>query len=410
MAMVHLSDYQIDSRIQRLAGALAQRGDHVDLICIGEREEIRVGAGTIRTHPVRAPKPAGSASAYVRGYARFLAGAMARLTSLDLRRPFDLVEAHNMPDLLTAAALVPRLRGTPVILNVHDTFPELFATIFGRPPDDPLVRLIEREERWGARLADRVITVTDEARRRLESRGVGVGRTVVVMNSPDEHVFGPPQCPRGLPGDGEIRLLYHGGLAPRFGVETLVRAFATIAAHVPRARLRICGTGAEAERRALARLAAELAPGRVEVTPQSVPFGEIPRQIGAAHIGVVPTREDQFTQLLLPVKLLEYVHMGLPVVASRLQGISGYFAESELNMFAPDDPAELSAAVQAVCFDPAAARQRAIRAGRRLRAIAWEHQRARYLSLVDELASARPRAPRSGKPSAGLGGSPSAAT
>ena len=32
-----------------------------------------------------------------------------------------------MPDFLRAAALVPRLRGAPS-LNVHDTFPELFAT------------------------------------------------------------------------------------------------------------------------------------------------------------------------------------------------------------------------------------------------------------------------------------------
>ena len=42
-----------------------------------------------------------------------------------------------MPDLLTAAALAPRLRGVPVILNVHDTFPELFATKFGRPRATP---------------------------------------------------------------------------------------------------------------------------------------------------------------------------------------------------------------------------------------------------------------------------------
>ena len=166
IAMVHLSDFRVDSRIQRLAGALAARGDQVDLICIGEHEEVRVGAGVIRAHPVPCHKPGGGLGGYLRGYGRFLAGAMARLTLLDLRRHFDLIEAHNMPDLLTAAALVPRLRGTPVILNVHDTFPELFATMFGRSSGEPLVRLIELEERWGAKLAARATACSASRGRR----------------------------------------------------------------------------------------------------------------------------------------------------------------------------------------------------------------------------------------------------
>ena len=119
-----------------------------------------------------------------------------------------------MPDILTAAALVPRLRGTPVILDVHDTFPELFATKFGYPQSHRLVRILELEESLSARLADHVITVTEEARRRLASRGVGRGQSSVVMNSPDERVFGAPRAPVALPAEGPVRVLYHGGLAP----------------------------------------------------------------------------------------------------------------------------------------------------------------------------------------------------
>ena len=133
IAMVHISDFRLDSRIQRQARALAERGDEVDLVCVGEREELRVGEGVIRVHPVAARKAGGSPAAYLRCYGGFLTRALWRIAALDARRRFDLVEAHNMPDLLDAAALGPRLRGTPVILNVHDTFPELFATKYGRP-------------------------------------------------------------------------------------------------------------------------------------------------------------------------------------------------------------------------------------------------------------------------------------
>ena len=155
VAMVHLSDWRLDSRIQRLARALAERGDEVHLVCIGEPAVEICGPGRIVVHPVMREKPRGGYGAYLVAYSAFLLAATRKLAALGRRQPLDLVEAHNMPDLLTAAAIVPRLKGTPVVLNVHDTFPELFATKFGRSPRDPLVRLVELEERVSARLADR---------------------------------------------------------------------------------------------------------------------------------------------------------------------------------------------------------------------------------------------------------------
>jgi len=390
VAMVHLSDFQLDSRIQRQARALAERGDEVDLVCVGEREELRVGDGIIRVHPVAAAKAGGGPLSYLRGYGGFLARATWRLSTLDARRRFDVVEVHNMPDILTAAAIAPRLRGTPVILNVHDTFPELFATKYGRPPGDVMERLLRGEERLSATLASRVVTVTDQARLRLEGRGVGVGRTTVVMNSPDEGLFGPPRPPQRWPEHGPLRVLYHGGLAPRFGVRTLIEAVGRLRETVPRIEVRVCGSGEDRDH--LAALAAQIDAQRIDVASEAVPFREIPRELEAAHLGVVPTWHDRFTELLLPVKLLEYVHMGLPVVASRLPALGSYFSERELSAFTPADPADLARAIEAVCGDPDAARSRAERATARLEEIAWEQQRGRYLALVDELAGRPVRA------------------
>jgi glycosyltransferase involved in cell wall biosynthesis len=385
--MVHLSDFRLDSRVQRQARALAERGDEVELVCIGEREELRVGAGVIRVHPVAGAKTHGGAGAYVRGYASFLTRAAARLAALDLRRRFDVVQTHNMPDLIVATALLPRLRGTPLVLDVHDTFPELFATKFARPPDDPLAHLLRLEERASAAFASRVVVVTEQARRRLEGRGVAVGRITVVMNSPDKRVFGAPRPPIAWPAEGLLRILYHGGLAPRFGVETAIRAVGLLGEQRPGLHLRVCGSGEDRDR--LAALAAQVAPGRVDVAREPVPFEQIPVELERAHIGVVPTLHDSFTELLLPVKLLEYVHMGVPVVSSRLPCITDYFGERDVSMVAPGDPHALAAALRELCLDPAGAHHRAASASRRLREITWERQRARYLALIDELAGAR---------------------
>jgi glycosyltransferase involved in cell wall biosynthesis len=381
--MVHYSDYHLDSRIQRQAGALADRGDHVHLVCLSEPGQLEVGRGLIRIHQVRVPKSQGSEGSYMLGYARFFVRALQRVTALSLRGRLDLVEAHNMPDFLTFAAAVPKLRGTPVILNCHDTFPELFETKFGRPSSHPAVRAIRLEERVSAVLADHVITVTEQARARLASRGVGRRSSSVVMNSPDHGVFGAPRAPSAPAAGGPIRVIYHGGLAPRFGVETLIRAIPHIARELPEVSLRVCGSGEDRPR--LAALAAELSPGRIDVAAAPVPFMDIPAELEAADIGVVPTLHDGFTELLLPVKLMEYVHMGLPAVSSRLPGIQQYFGEDAIWGFEPGSPESLAAAVLAVCRRPEEARARGARATERLAEIGWDRQREQYLALVDRL-------------------------
>ena len=385
--MVHYSDFHVDSRIQRQARALAERGDEVDLVCLSTPGEERAGPGVIRIHSLGEDKAAGGAGSYLRGYAGFLVRALRVVASLDKRRPFDLVEAHNMPDVLVFAALRPKLRGTPVILNVHDTFPELFATKFNRPVDGPWAGLIRAQERISSRFADAVVTVTPEAGEILERRGSAPRGVNVVMNSPDETVFGPPRPPAPFPAEGPIRVIYHGGLAPRFGVELLIEAMGLLSPAADRLELRICGTGSDQAR--IARLAEGSAPGRVLVASAPVPFREIPGELIEAHLGVVPTLKDDFTQLLLPVKLLEYVHMGLPAVAPRLPVIERYFSDAELAFFEPGSAASLARAIEETCGEPGLARQRAERAAERLKEIAWPVQRRTYLRLVDELVDAK---------------------
>jgi glycosyltransferase involved in cell wall biosynthesis len=381
--MVHYSDFEVDSRIQRQARALAERGDHVDCVCLDEDTEIAVGSGQINLHRAATGKPRGGARAYLEGNARFLAGAARKVSALDRANRFDLVEIHNMPDALVFAALQPKLRGTPLILNFHDTFPELFATLFDRSPDHPLVRLIRTEERFSAAMANGHIFVTDEARDLLRARGISAKRTQVVMNTPDERVFGERRSPVAPPADGELRVVYHGGLADRFGVETLVRAVAMLRERSEAVALDVYGSDAEAARQ-LAAVAAKVAPEGVRIAPQPTPVEQIPARLAEAHLGVVPTLRDDFTEMLLPVKLLEYVHMGLPTVASRLPVIERYFGDDVL-LAEPGDAASIAAAIEGVRSDPLAAQARAERASRRLAKIEWRQQREGYLDLVDGL-------------------------
>jgi len=384
--MVHYSDVHVDSRIQRQAFALAARGDEVDLVCLSPPGELPESNGRIHIHQVSCRKASGGAASYVKGYGEFLAKAFVRVARLDRRRRFDLVEAHNMPDAVAFAALIPKLRGVPVILNVHDTFPELFVTKFeGRRGAAMVGRVLRLEERGSAMLADALVTVTAEACDLLSARGAGARDTTVVMNSPDESVFGPAREAPVLPASGPLRLIYHGGVAPRFGVEVLVRAVGDAVSRGAQVQLRICGTGDATDRARIAALASRTAPDRVDVAPEPIPFNRIPAELAASHAGVVPTLRDPFTELLLPVKLMEYVHMGLPVIASRLPVMQRHFSDHQVRYAEPGSVSGLADAIIDLSFERDDAQRRALRASGALTPIDWTRQRRAYLGLVDRL-------------------------
>ena len=80
--MVHYSDFVVDSRIQRQARALAERGDRVDCVCLNDDAEFAVGSGKIALHRASMGKPRGGTRAYLEGNARFLAGAVRKVNAL----------------------------------------------------------------------------------------------------------------------------------------------------------------------------------------------------------------------------------------------------------------------------------------------------------------------------------------
>ena len=92
-----------------------------------------VGAGVIRVHEVRMGKARGGAARTWEATARFLRAPRRAADRRSARGAVRRRRSAQHAGLPPAAALVPKLRGAPVILNVHDTFPELFATKFGAP-------------------------------------------------------------------------------------------------------------------------------------------------------------------------------------------------------------------------------------------------------------------------------------
>jgi glycosyltransferase involved in cell wall biosynthesis len=120
-----------------------------------------------------------------------------------------------------------------------------------------------------------------------------------------------------------------------------------------------------------------------------VPLDELPRLIADADLGIVPSIHEPYLEYSLSTKLLEYVAMGIPVIASDLATNRAHFTDDAILFVSGGDPVALAGAIRAVVADPAAAQARAAEAQRQGAAYGWDEQRRRYVALVGRLAGRR---------------------
>jgi glycosyltransferase involved in cell wall biosynthesis len=320
-------------------------------------------------------------------YISFTAWAAAELLRLQMRGRFDVVQVHNVPDFIVLAALPARLLGTPVILDLHDLMPEFFASRFSGRMDSLPVRLVTLQERASRRLADAMITVTDLWRDTLVKRGANPRRVTVVMNLPDEELFRPRE-PRATAND-PIRLIYHGTLTYRYGIDILIRAVATVRQRVP-IRLLLHGRGELASE--LPALIGSLGmEDDITLSTSMVPAVELATMIAESDIGIVPNRNDVFTDGILPTKLMEYAALGVPAIVSRSTATQAHFGDEMVRYVTPGSVTELADAIIELARDAELRRRLAVNAQGFTRAHPWADEAKRYTELVERLAGSRRR-------------------
>ncbi len=376
-----------DIRVERQARALVRRGHDVDVICLrGVGEPKRSFMDGIRVHrvPIRRERGMGLRSQATE-YVAFLFYAAALAAVLHQRRPFDVVQAHNVPDFLVFAGLVPKLRGARLLLDLHDLMPEFFASRFGSGLDSAPARAVLWQERLSAGFADHVLTVTELWRQTLIGRGLSAHKVDVIMNVPDDTVF-PRREPQSRAG-GPVTILYHGTLTHRYGVDLLVRAFARVAEDAD-VRMIVHGRGELIPE--LEALIRELDLGSlVRLSTDLLPTADLPKLIAQADIGVVPNRIDVFTDGILPTKLMEYVTLGVPAVVSRSAATTAYFDDSMVRYVPPGDVDSLANAIRDLVNDPDGRQSLARHAQAFTEQHQWQREADRYVEIVERLASTR---------------------
>ncbi len=361
----------------------------VDLICLGDenapKREALNGINVLRL-PINHRR--GGKLSYAYNYSAFILACASILAVRALKRRYDLVYVHNMPDVLVVSALVPKALGAKVLLDLHDPMPELMTTIFNLEKESLGVRLIRRLEKWSMARADLVLTVNVACKRIFSSRSCGPEKIGVVMNSPDEQIFPfqtPPLhlSPNGVPTK-RLAIMYHGSLVERNGLDLAVDALAQVREAVPAAELRIYGRKTpflekvmhEARNKGLEDCVHYLGPRSLE---------DLVPEIEDCDVGVIPNHRNAFTEINTPTRIFEYLALGKPVIAPRTPGIQDYFGPESLFFFESGSSEELARKIEYVAFHYPEAMQSAGRGQQVYLAHAWSKERETLVNLVSRL-------------------------
>ncbi|MBT0994614.1 glycosyltransferase [Cellulomonas sp. DKR-3] len=311
-----------------------------------------------------------------------LAADVRATTALARRLRPDVLHAHSKFLNADVALRVGADLGVPVVYEVRGFLEETWRSRGGDPAAD-LYRGARARETEVMLAADAVVTISAGMRDAVVARGVPADRVHVVPNAVDDRFVGPVADGRRVRGrlgvrDHEVVVGTVTTVNDYEGVDVLVAAVALLRERGLPVRLLVVGSGpALAGVRALAQ---ELLPGAADL-PGRVPFAEVPAWHAAIDVFAVPRRDLPVTSAVTPIKPLEALASGRPVVASGLPALREIVTPAWGGFATPDDETALADALETYVTDPDA-RRRAGAAGR-----AWVLAERTWRGAADQYAA-----------------------
>jgi glycosyltransferase involved in cell wall biosynthesis len=380
-AMLTYSFYESDGRVRRYAETLAQRGDKVDVISLrreGQSYYNQLKGVNVYRVQERVRDEKGKID-YLSRIMKFFLRSLTLLTRKHLEHPYDLVHVHSVPDFEVFAALVPKLLGARVILDIHDIVPELYINKF-KVKKSSVFRALVLAERASIGFSEHVIISNDLWRERLVSRSVVAEKCTSILNYPDDNLFLTNGC---VKNSEKTILLYPGTLNHHQGLDIAVNAFAKIKDRAPNAEFHIYGDGP-----AKAGLAEQIRSHGLEdkvFLKDPVPLDEIVNIMAKADIGIIPKKNDGFGGEAFSTKTLEFMTLGVPIIVSRTRIDKFYFNESMVKFFEPDNIEDLAEAMLALINNRSTRDRLSVTAAEFAKKNCWGAKKEIYLNLVDSL-------------------------
>ncbi len=335
IVMVVFSYYPSDPRVRREAEALEGSGKCVDVICLRDRHEKQTEVvNGVKVYRLPLQRRRAGKLSYVWEYASFIFLSFMVLSVLYAYKHYHVVHVHNMPDVLVFCALLPKLFGSRVILDLHDPMPEVYMSKYSISTDHSIIRLLRICQHISIGFADLVLTANEAFRQLFISHGCPEEKIHVIMNSPQESIFhtGNPVI-KSKERSKKFIAMYHGTIVERNGLGIALKAIERIYPENPDLMFEVYGDGDFT-----AQFLQQVKQLRLENVVRY--HGRVPAEVIATSIinidvGLIPCIASINWEYSMPTRIFEYLCMGKPVIAPRTRGILDYFDETSMFFYEP---------------------------------------------------------------------------
>lgn len=316
LMLVENCTYPEDRRVMAEATALVQAGYRVAVIAPARRTQPAYEVvDHVDVYRYPAAPALGGALGFVCEYSYSMVMSFVLSLVVFVTRRFDVVHAHNPPDLFVFIAACYKPFGVKFVFDHHDLSPEMYCARFGASSRTAIYRMLVWLERLSCRLADRVIA-TNESHAAIETQRAGVppDRITVVRNGPDLSL-------RSVNPDPDLRrrastiIGFVGAMNAGDGVDYFLRALRHLVHDLQRRDVFCVLVGGGDAWPDLQALAADL-----DLTRYVWFTGPLARSawlpyLSAADICVEPAPSNAYNDRSTTLKLAEYMALGKPIVA-----------------------------------------------------------------------------------------------
>ena len=383
ICMIAYTFYEGDNRVRRYAESLVKRGDMVDAIVLrqhGMPSFARVAGVNVYKVQRRTLNEKWKFE-YLLKLLLFLIKSLYHSTRLHALKKYDLIHVHSVPDFLTFSTILAKITGTKVILDIHDIVPELFASKFNASQNSLLFRLLLYVEKASMALSDHVIVANHIWHKRLISRSVSPQKCTVVMNYPDSAIFKRRATQNRE--RNKFVMIYPGTLSIHQGLETAIRAVDLVKEEIPELEFHIYGKGTDEEY--FVNLVKSLGLEKRILFKNIVPIEELPGIIADADLGVEPKLKRTFGNEAFSTKILEFMSVGIPVIASDTLVHTHYFDHSLVKFFKSEDIEDLASCIRQMRNEKSLRKTLVNNAFKYMKQNNWDARKYAYLNIVDSL-------------------------
>jgi colanic acid biosynthesis glycosyl transferase WcaI len=219
-----------------------------------------------------------------------------------------------------AAVVAKFFRGTPVLLDVQDMWPDSLSSSH-MMPNRYLLGIANAACNFLYRRCDHILVLSPGFKELLIHRGVPAEKISIVYNWADESVLPDVNTlPNGFSPDDGFRVLFAGNMGLAQQLDTVIEAAEKLQSEDANCVFYFMGDGIDKDR--LATRSSDLGLTNVRFLPR-VPLQDVQRFLAAADALLVHLNDEPLFRITIPSKTQAYLYAGRPI----LMGVAGDAAD-----------------------------------------------------------------------------------